>query len=45
MMIVVPVSAIAAGFARAVRSFEPRWTRRLVAMTVPPRDPLAAQLS
>jgi DNA-binding transcriptional LysR family regulator len=41
---VVPVSAITAGFPGAVRPFEPRWTRRLVAMTATPRDPLAAQL-
>jgi DNA-binding transcriptional LysR family regulator len=42
---VVPVSAIAAGFSGAVRPFEPRWIRRLVAMTATPRDPLAAQLA
>jgi DNA-binding transcriptional LysR family regulator len=41
---VVPVSAISAGFSGAVRSFEPRWTRRLVAVTLTPRDPLTAQL-
>jgi DNA-binding transcriptional LysR family regulator len=41
---VVPVSAIAAGFSGAVRPFKPRWTRRLVAMTATPRDPLAARL-
>jgi DNA-binding transcriptional LysR family regulator len=41
---VVPVSAITAGFPGAVRPFEPRWIRRLVAMTTTPRDPLAAQL-
>lgn len=41
---VVPVSAITAGFSGAVRPFEPRWIRRLVAMTTTPRDPLAAQL-
>jgi DNA-binding transcriptional LysR family regulator len=41
---VVPVSAIAAGFSGAVRPFEPRWTRRLVASTASLRDPLAAQL-
>lgn len=41
---VVPVSAVTAGFSGAVRSFEPRWTRRLVAMAVTLRDPLAAQL-
>jgi DNA-binding transcriptional LysR family regulator len=41
---VVPVSAITAGFSGAVRPFEPRWTRRLVAMTTTPRDPLAGHL-
>lgn len=41
---VVPVSAIAAGFSGAVRSLEPRWIRRLVAITATPRDPLAGQL-
>ncbi|HTU06908.1 MAG TPA: LysR family transcriptional regulator substrate-binding protein, partial [Trebonia sp.] len=41
---VVPVSAITAGFAGAVRPFEPRWIRRLVAMTTTQRDQLAAQL-
>jgi len=41
---VVPVSAIAAGFSGAVRPFEPRWIRRLVAMTATPRDPLVARL-
>ncbi|QUQ63742.1 LysR family transcriptional regulator [Kutzneria sp. CA-103260] len=41
---VVPVSAVAAGFSGAVRPFEPRWTRRLVAMTTGPRDPLVTQL-
>jgi DNA-binding transcriptional LysR family regulator len=41
---VVPVSAITAGFPGAVRPFEPRWIRRLVAMTTTPRDPLATQL-
>ena len=41
---VVPVSAITAGFPGAVRPFQPRWIRRLVAMTTTPRDPLAAQL-
>jgi hypothetical protein len=35
---------VTAGFSGAVRPFEPRWTRRLVAMTATPRDPLAAQL-
>ncbi|MGZ3145266.1 LysR family transcriptional regulator [Lentzea chajnantorensis] len=41
---VVPVSAITAGFTGVVRSFEPRWTRRLVALTAGPHDPLTAQL-
>lgn len=41
---VVPVSAISAGFSGAVRPFEPRWTRRLVAITTSPRDPLVADL-
>ena len=41
---VVPVSAVAAGFSGVVRSFEPRWTRRLVAMTAASPDPLVAQL-
>ncbi|MGH3155902.1 MAG: LysR substrate-binding domain-containing protein, partial [Streptosporangiaceae bacterium] len=41
---VVPVSAITGGFSGAVRPFEPRWIRRLVATTTTPRDPLAAQL-
>lgn len=43
-MTVVPVSAIPAGFSGAVRPFDPRWTRRIVAITATPRDPLAAQL-
>ncbi|HWO61047.1 MAG TPA: LysR family transcriptional regulator [Umezawaea sp.] len=41
---IVPVSAITAGFAGAVRPFEPRWRRRLVAVTSTPRDPLVGQL-
>jgi DNA-binding transcriptional LysR family regulator len=41
---VVPISAVTAGFPGAVRPFEPRWVRRLVAITTTPRDPLAAQL-
>lgn len=41
---VVPVSAITAGFSGAVRPFEPRWTRRLVATTTTPRDPLTTHL-
>jgi DNA-binding transcriptional LysR family regulator len=42
---VVPVSAISAGFPGAVRPLEPRWTRRLVATTPTPRDPLAEKLT
>ncbi|SEP52265.1 LysR family transcriptional regulator [Amycolatopsis saalfeldensis] len=41
---VVPISAITAGFPGAVRPFEPRWRRRLVAMTTTPRDPLTTRL-
>ena len=41
---VVPISAVTAGFPGAVRPFEPRWVRRLVAITTTPRDPLATQL-
>lgn len=41
---VVPVSAITTGFSGVVRPFEPRWTRRLVAMTTTPRDQLVEQL-
>lgn len=41
---VVPVSAITAGFPGAVRPFDPRWTRRLVALTAGSRDPLTARL-
>jgi DNA-binding transcriptional LysR family regulator len=41
---VVPVSAITAGFTGAVRSLDPRWTRRIVASTTTSRDPLAGQL-
>jgi DNA-binding transcriptional LysR family regulator len=41
---VVPISAITAGFSGIVRAFEPRWRRRLVAMTATPREPLTAQL-
>lgn len=41
---VVPSSAITPGFAGAVRPFDPRWIRRLVAMTTTPRDPLTSQL-
>ncbi|HEY4023248.1 MAG TPA: LysR family transcriptional regulator [Pseudonocardiaceae bacterium] len=41
---VVPISAVTAGFSGAVRPFDPRWIRRLVAMTTTPRDPLTTQL-
>jgi DNA-binding transcriptional LysR family regulator len=40
---VCPVSAISAGFAGAVRSFSPRWVRRVVAVTCTTPDPLTAQ--
>ncbi|MEU8658933.1 LysR family transcriptional regulator [Actinoplanes philippinensis] len=38
-----PVSAVSAGFPGVVRSFSPRWTRRLVAATPGEPDPLAAR--
>ncbi len=41
---VVPISAIAAGFSGVVRSFEPRWTRRIAALTTNPHDPLTTKL-
>ncbi|MCX2953655.1 LysR family transcriptional regulator [Lentzea sp. NEAU-D7] len=41
---VVPVSAVTAGFAGAVRPFDPRWTRRLVVLTAGTRDALTTQL-
>ncbi|SDO58515.1 LysR family transcriptional regulator [Lentzea jiangxiensis] len=41
---VVPVSAVTAGFPGAVRPFDPRWKRRLVALTAGSQDPLTAQL-
>jgi DNA-binding transcriptional LysR family regulator len=40
---VCPVSAISDGFPGAVRSFSPRWTRQLAAVTPATPDPLAAQ--
>ncbi|HEY1971784.1 MAG TPA: LysR family transcriptional regulator [Pseudonocardia sp.] len=40
---VSPVSAVSAGFPGAVRSFSPRWTRQLVAVTPAALDPLAAR--
>ncbi|HTU76139.1 MAG TPA: LysR family transcriptional regulator [Trebonia sp.] len=41
---VVPVSAVSAGFSGVVRPLDPRWTRRLIATTAAPRDPLAEML-
>lgn len=38
-----PVSAVSAGFPGVVRSFSPRWTRRLFAVTPGDPDPLAAR--
>jgi DNA-binding transcriptional LysR family regulator len=40
---VSPVSAVSTGFAGIVRSFSPRWTRQLVAVTPSTPDPLAAR--
>jgi DNA-binding transcriptional LysR family regulator len=40
---VCPVSAISDGFPGAVRSFSPRWIRKLAAVTPATPDPLAAQ--
>ncbi len=40
---VCPMSAISDGFAGAVRSFSPRWTRELKVLTPGERDPLAAR--
>lgn len=40
---VTPVSAVSAGFPGTVRSFSPRWTRQLVAVTPAEADPLAAR--
>ena len=38
-----PVSAVSAGFPGVVRSFSPRWTRQLFAVTPGEPDPLAAR--
>lgn len=40
---VCPVSAISAGFPGAVRSFSPRWSRQLVAVTPAEPDPLVSR--
>ncbi|MFC5060730.1 LysR family transcriptional regulator [Actinomycetospora atypica] len=40
---VCPVSAVSAGFPGAVRSFSPRWTRQLVALTASGPDQLTAR--
>ncbi|MET9357469.1 LysR family transcriptional regulator [Streptomyces sp. NPDC006617] len=40
---VCPVSAVSPGFPGAVRSFSPRWVRRLVAVTSTEPDPLVAR--
>jgi DNA-binding transcriptional LysR family regulator len=40
---VCPVSAVSAGFPGAVRSFSPRWARRLGAVTPATPDPLIAR--
>jgi DNA-binding transcriptional LysR family regulator len=40
---VCPVSAVSAGFPGAVRSFSPRWTRQLVAVTSAGPHPLVAR--
>jgi DNA-binding transcriptional LysR family regulator len=40
---VTPVSAVSAGFPGTVRSFTPRWTRQLVAVTSTGSGPLAAR--
>lgn len=40
---VCPVSAVSAGFPGAVRSFSPRWDRRLAAITPASPDPLTAR--
>jgi DNA-binding transcriptional LysR family regulator len=40
---VTPVSAVSAGFPGAVRSFAPRWSRHLVAVTPAGPDPLATR--
>jgi len=40
---VCPISAVSDGFQGAVRSFSPRWTRQLMAVTVAEPDPLVAR--
>ena len=40
---ICPVSAISAGFPGAVRSFSPRWSRQLAAVTPAAPDPLTAR--
>ncbi|MFF7452420.1 MULTISPECIES: LysR substrate-binding domain-containing protein [unclassified Streptomyces] len=40
---VCPVSAVSAGFPGVVRSFTPRWTRQLMAVTSAEPDPLVAR--
>lgn len=40
---VTPVSAVSAGLPGAVRSFSPRWTRQLVAVTAADPDPLTVR--
>lgn len=40
---VCPVSAVSAGFPGAVRSFSPKWVRRLAVVTPAEPDPLAAR--
>jgi DNA-binding transcriptional LysR family regulator len=40
---VTPLSAVGDGFPGVVRPFEPRWTRRLVAVTAAEPDPLVAR--
>ena len=42
---VCPVSAVAAGVPGAVRSFSPRWTRQLAALTQVDADPLATRFA
>lgn len=40
---ICPVSAVSAGFPGAVRSFSPRWSRQVAAVTPATPDPLTAQ--
>ncbi|EXG82330.1 LysR family transcriptional regulator [Cryptosporangium arvum] len=40
---ITPVSAVSSGFPGVVRSFSPRWTRPLFAVTLPEPDPLSAR--